>query len=190
MSDEQPTTVAEVSLTEHDLETTAVLYGSVKALYGTLNPEKDAGLTETFDQAVSNALRGLSARIARDVNPFERQADILATKYELSDICLAQLIEYAAGAAPGIAEVVSRVRELANATVSEFPRVCRDLVAWNGKEVATLRGALAKAQEECRAVLDAAETLEGEVASGDAEVRRLQCNCVHEEGRRRACYSV
>lgn len=161
----------EVSLTEEDLETVAVLYGSVKALYGELSAEQDASLTQKFDSAVSGALHSLSDRIAHDEDPHVRQAAILWTKFELADICLAQLIEHAGAAAPEIAGVAARIRGLARGAVEEFPRVCSNLAARASLEATALQAAVGKAQAECRAVLEAAETLEGEVASGEAEVR-------------------
>lgn len=162
--------MADVSLTEEDLEAIAVLYGGVKALHGVLPPDEDERLTATFDGAVSDALRGLSERIARDEDTHLRQAAILSTKYELADICLAQLIAYAGAAAPGIADVAARIRAISNSVVAEFPRVCSGLAARATAEAASLQAAVTKAQAECRAVLDAAETLEGEVANGEAEV--------------------
>lgn len=182
----------EVLLTEEDLETTAVLYGSVKALYGDLPPEQDASLTATFDHSVSDALSNLSDRIKRDEDPHLRQAAILSTKFELADICFAQLVAHAESAAPGIAEVAARIRAIIGGVFEGFPRVCRGLASRAERDAAALQAAVSKAQAECRAVLDAAETLEGEVANGENEVRlclqrREFCSCTTCLPARAAC---
>lgn len=72
-----PAGVREVSLTESDLESVAVLYGGLKSIRTRLSPEDDARLTDKFDGHIRAVMGSLQSRLDALSDPFQRQAEII-----------------------------------------------------------------------------------------------------------------
>ena len=113
--------IREVSLTEGDLESVAVLFGGIKSLRGKLSTADDARLTAQFDGHIRNAMGQLKDKLDELTDPFERQAEIVMVsacdaafvkslvsfpfvhctyarvqaKYRLYDICYQESVEFA-----------------------------------------------------------------------------------------------
>jgi hypothetical protein len=154
-----------ISMTQQDLQAVAVLYSKIKQLHGargTLSAARDGELTQIFDAHVQGTLQTVSAKLESIDDPFLRQAEILASKHELFEVCFEQTVALIEGQDPSLASIVGTLKQVHRAYFAQFPALLQSMRPHYVQQLADAQGAAQRAQGETKQLLQAAELLEKE----------------------------
>lgn len=86
--DDYISNTVDITLSEGDLENTALVYGALKSIRTQKKPNQEQELTERFDGHMTQLMRDLSTKLKQQHNTFLRQNEILQAKQKLPSECV------------------------------------------------------------------------------------------------------
>ena len=147
-----------------------MLFGAIKSLHGGLNAEQDRRMTTAFETHLQTVVSRLHDRLDNMKDSAQRHTEILMAKHGLYDVCFQEMITFAYGLNPQFSSVLRRI-----CTVhSELFQTIEGVLAATALENAQLRNKLATSESETAQLLEAAETLEKEAETHQAEMLALR----------------
>eukprot|EP01138_Halocafeteria_seosinensis_P012779 gb/GECG01013055.1/.p1 GENE.gb/GECG01013055.1/~~gb/GECG01013055.1/.p1 ORF type:complete len:808 (+),score=132.51 gb/GECG01013055.1/:1-2424(+) len=174
--DDNISNTVDVTLSEGDLENTALVYGALKSIRTHRRPRQEQELTERFDSHMTDLMRGLSTNLKKENNTFLRQNEILQAKRKLPSECvglLVDLVEKDMGH-PTLAAAIRRLTALYDGVFDEYDRVSKEMVRCYQSKVSSLQSDVTRAESESAQLLEAAEALEQEAATAKRRNQQLE----------------
>lgn len=147
--------MAELAITQPDLEAVATIYDNIRMIYKQKNPHIDSSLHEAFEKHVKLVMYELSQKVT-DQPRAVVEVLVLVTKFKLFQLCSAKITAFvkmlSVDASGILADIFGRQEQM-------FAELTQRLIA-SGRKVSDLESQLSSAKREVEDVLSAAETLE------------------------------
>eukprot|EP01029_Cantina_marsupialis_P007920 TRINITY_DN1903_c0_g1_i1.p1 TRINITY_DN1903_c0_g1~~TRINITY_DN1903_c0_g1_i1.p1 ORF type:complete len:660 (+),score=241.96 TRINITY_DN1903_c0_g1_i1:96-2075(+) len=163
----------EVTMTQQDLESVAVLYGAIRALHGTLSREEDSRMTAAFDNHVQTIMKDLGSKLDQLEDPFMRQSEILMGKHMLYQICFNEITSMTSKKDPQFGTVLRKLAEINQALFGDLDDVLHDMRPHYVSKLTEMQNEVARAEKETQELLEAAELLDSEAATHAEEKKKL-----------------